>query len=85
MATAIVTFDPPANDGGSPILWYVVTSHEVNGNSAPISEGGISSPISVTGLSNDVEYFFTVTAENAIGVSAPSEPSNVLMTPSPLT
>ncbi len=71
---ATVTFTPPVTNGGSPITGYVATS----------SPGGITatagaSPITVTGLTDGTSYTFTVKAVNAIGNSAESTPSNVII------
>lgn len=69
---ASVAFVPPANNGGSNILGYVVS---VTPNDAgPIS--GASSPIVVSGLTNGVAYTFTVEAENAAGFGPASSASN---------
>jgi len=65
-----VFFTPPANTGGSPITSYKVTS-----NPGGIVMTGYSSPITVTGLTNDVSYTFTMVATNAIGDSAVSNTS----------
>src|SRR5436190_15435880 len=40
------------------------------------SVSGAASPITVTGLSNGTSYTCTVTASNAVGISAPSAASN---------
>ena len=65
-----VFFTPPANTGGSPITSYKVTS-----SPGGIVITGYSSPITVTGLTNDVSYTFTMVATNAIGDSAVSNTS----------
>ena len=62
-----VAFTAPADDGGSAITGYTVTS-------APggFTGTGTASPIVVPGLTNGTSYTFTVTATNAIGTSQPS-------------
>jgi hypothetical protein len=68
---AVVSFTPPTNDGGSPIIGYTVTS-----NHGGFSASGASSPITITGLKSGTTYTFTVRARNLIGFGDPSEPSN---------
>jgi len=60
-----VSFTPPANVGGSAISQYQVvasTGGTIVGNTA-----GASSPINVTGLTNDTAYTFAVWALNTYG------------------
>jgi hypothetical protein len=73
---ATIEFVPPTNNGGSPITSYTVTS-----NPGGIVASGSSSPIIVTGLTNGIEYTFTVVATNSAGDSVPSLVSNPI-TPS---
>jgi len=77
MASALITFDAPLNNGGSPITSYHVATDPVTtvfvGNASPILVDGLQG--------NGSSYTFTVTAINAIGESAPSAPSNVLLVP----
>lgn len=61
--------EPPAH--GSPISGYTVTSDQ--GTSAACA----STICNIEGLSNDVEYRFTVVAHNGVGDSAPSPASDV--------
>ena len=74
-AQATVTFTAPASNGGSPITSYTVYSW-IGGTAGPYlnQEGG--GPITVTGLTNGTPYIFTVTATNANGTGAASNPSN---------
>ena len=75
-----VYFTPPEDDGGSPITGYVVTT-----SPGGIMVAGTDSPITVTDLTNNVSYTFTVKAVNEIGESGESEPSNaVIPTASPV-
>ncbi|QDS37597.1 Ig-like domain-containing protein [Brevibacillus brevis] len=69
---AIVSFQS-GNPNGKRITSYTVTSHPGN-----LKATGTESPITVTGLSYDTEYTFTVTATNEIGESQPSAPSNAI-------
>lgn len=69
--TASVSFTAPADDGGSAITEYEVTS-----NPGGITEVGASSPIVINGLTDNTDYTFTVVARNAEGDSAASAASN---------
>src|SRR6185437_14019436 len=65
-----VAFDPPANDGGSPITSYTATS-----SPGGFTATGGASPLVVAGLTDLTAYTFTVTATNALGTSLPSSAS----------
>ncbi len=67
----IVNFTAPADNGGSPITGYTVTSSP-DGHTGT----GTASPITVTGLSNGTSYTFTVIATNAAGSGPASVASN---------
>ncbi|MDD5439126.1 MAG: fibronectin type III domain-containing protein, partial [Candidatus Omnitrophica bacterium] len=71
---ATVSFTPPVSNGGNPITGYTVTS-----NPGGITASGMMGPIAVTGLTNGTAYTFTVTATNAIGTSASSGASNIVI------
>jgi hypothetical protein len=63
----VVAFTRPTFDGGSPITGYIVTA-----NPGGIVSTGTRSPITVTGLTYNQPYTFTVMAANVLGTSAPS-------------
>jgi len=72
-ASANVRWEPPLDDGGSPITGYEVkvtpggATHEV----------GVQESLLVDGLTNGVEYTFAVRARNANGYGPYSAASNV--------
>ncbi|WP_104667012.1 fibronectin type III domain-containing protein [Ensifer adhaerens] len=70
---ATITFTPPASDGGSAVIDYIVT---VNPGGATFT--GPSSPITATALTNGTAYTFTVAATTAAGTGAPSAASNAV-------
>jgi len=72
-AQSVVSFIAGAT-GGSTITSYTVTSSPGN-----ITASGSSSPITVTGLTNDTAYTFTVTATNANGTSLADTPITHLL------
>jgi hypothetical protein len=72
-AEATVSFTPPGWDGGDEILYYTVTASP-GGQTAH----GTDSSITIGGLTNGVDYTFTVTATNAAGTSAASSFTNVV-------
>jgi PKD repeat protein len=67
-ASAVVSWSPPTDNGSDPITDYVVTSSP-DGKTCTTS----ALSCSVSGLVNGRSYTFTVVAESAAGVSAPSE------------
>ena len=68
---ATVSFDEPLDNGGSPIIKYVVTSYPDH-----VVAEGTKSPITVNGLKNGISYTFTVKAVNDVGESMESISSN---------
>ena len=74
-ASASVAFTAPTRQGGTPITNYVITSSPGN-----FTGTGVISPVTVSGLTNDTSYTFTVTAVNTFG---PSESSGASASVSP--
>lgn len=70
---AKVRWVAPESDGGSPILYYIVSSNPASVSS---TTGPESLSLRVEGLTNGTEYTFTVAAANEAGVGISSEPSN---------
>ena len=69
---ATVTFTAPASTGGTAIAGYTVTS-----SPGGITATGVSSPITIQGLTNGTAYTFTVTATStASSASNPVTPAS---------
>ena len=76
--TATVVYTAPASNGGATITSYTATSSPAGGTGT-LSQAG-SGTISVTGLTGDTNYTFTVKATNSAGQSAASAASNSITT-----
>lgn len=70
--TCSISFQPPATQGTSAITGYTATS-----TPGSLTGSAASSPISVAGLTNGVEYTFTVHATNSSGNGPESAASNI--------
>mgnify|MGYP000408531009 CR=1 FL=1 len=64
-AKATISWTAPLSDGGSPVTGYTVTS--TPGSRTCSVAGSAGASCTVTGLTNNTNYSFTVTAANAIG------------------
>ena len=73
--TASVPFTGPTDFGDAAISTYTATS-----NPGSISASSASSPISISGLTANTAYTFTVTATNSYGISNASSASNSVTT-----
>ena len=96
-ASASVAFTAPVNTAGYALATtpYTVTPHDVVSNTDGTPITGASSPILVTGLTNNRSYTFTVKATNKFGIISlastassavtpvvvPNAPTNVVGTP----
>jgi len=75
-SSAVVSWQPPAFDGGLPILNYVVAASPA-GASATVSGSKLTA--AVTGLTNGATYTFTVLPQNAVGNGFWSSASNSIV------
>ena len=71
---ASTAWSAPADDGGSPVTNFRVTSNPPSANS-PMTVGNVPTT-SMTGLINGTAYTFTISAINVIGEGPPSPASN---------
>ena len=79
---AVVTWKAPADDGRSPITGYTVTETERGLGAVTCAAAGALS-CTVSGLTNGIEYTFTVHAGNTVGDGPESDASNKVVPVAP--
>jgi hypothetical protein len=72
-ASALITFDPPANIRTSQISEYIVKNIKTG-----VEKTSVSSPVVFSGLKNGSSYTFSIAAKNALGVSAEAKTKSVV-------
>ncbi|MEY9863623.1 RHS repeat-associated protein [Catenulispora sp. GAS73] len=92
VAQATVSWTAPADDGGSPVTGYTVTTYDRNNAvvGTPISATAATTTATVTGLTNAASYYFGVTAANSAGTgpqlySTPVTPAGPPAAPTDVT
>jgi hypothetical protein len=76
-AGAVVRWDPPIDDGGTPIVAYAIAASQ---GGVRVEVGGDATSARIGGLENGLAYTFEVTARNAAGEGRGSGQSD-LVTP----
>ncbi|NXY82270.1 TITIN protein, partial [Alcedo cyanopectus] len=74
----VISWRPPKDDGGSPIINYIVEKRQSKKETwGVVSSGTSHTKIKIPRLQKGCEYIFRVRAENKIGIGAPldSEPT----------
>lgn len=70
--TASVSFTAPASIGSSAITGYTVTATPEGNANGVITKENATSPITLTGLTPQTAYTYSVVATNSVGNSAPA-------------
>jgi len=78
-ASAIVSFTPPSDTGGSAITGYTVRAYAAD-SVAQTVRSATADPVTVAGLTNGADYTFTVSATNATG-DGPASAQSATVTP----
>nr|XP_006823016.1 PREDICTED: titin-like [Saccoglossus kowalevskii] len=75
--TMHLTWNPPDNDGGSPITGYFIEKRDVTRDRwSKVNKDAVKNPkLTVENLTEGTTYEFRVSAKNDAGVGNPSEPS----------
>ncbi|KAM6960723.1 immunoglobulin superfamily member 22-like [Aplochiton taeniatus] len=84
--TVTVSWSPPTQDGGAPVLGYTLERRKKGGNMwVPVHKDLLTdTKCVVDGLVEDMEYEFRVTSVNRAGAGSPSTVSNSVLAKDPI-
>ncbi|MBZ3868933.1 Immunoglobulin superfamily member 22 [Sciurus carolinensis] len=85
--TVTITWNAPAQDGGAPVLGYIVERRKKGSNLwVPVNKDPVQgTKYTVDGLLEDTEYEFRVIAVNKAGPGQPSMPSSSVVAKDPVS
>ncbi len=75
---ALVSWQVPTLEGGSPITGYTVTPYIGSSAQTPVNVGPSVTSTAVTGLTNGTSYTFKVAATNSVGTGEKSQASSAV-------
>lgn len=83
---AVLEWKPPTYDGGSRITSYVIQKRDdlQEARSKVMSVSGQALSATVTGLRTNIDYYFSVCAENKVGLSSPCDAEYAVVPVKPL-
>ena len=79
----VLTWNPPAFDGGSPILGYTVYRSNSSGTEVLLAEVGNVTSYEDHAIARGQTYYYTVSAENVMGEGPRSDELEVILTNQP--
>ncbi|XP_033640975.1 twitchin-like isoform X1 [Asterias rubens] len=83
-SSCVLTWQPPADDGGQPISNYVIEKRDIKRSGwSVVNDTTKDTTVKITKLQEGTEYMFRVAAESSFGVSKPLETPHTVLAKNP--